>query len=61
MTERIIVRIEPSKRLSEILGFPYFIEKSFPLEVFGELITEADLAEMRMGKEIKKQIKVNDK
>lgn len=60
MERKVILSIEPSKRLSEILGFPYFIDKKFTL---GELldkgiITEADIVNMEDGKQICKSVSI---
>ena len=58
----VVVSIEPSKRLSELCGFPYFIERRFPL---GELldkgiVDEDDIDKMRGGQQIHKRIKVDN-
>lgn len=59
---QVVVCIEPSERLSGLLGFPYFIEKRFPV---GELlrkgvVSEDDIDEMKQGKEICKQIAIKE-
>lgn len=58
--EKIKMRIEPSTRLSTILGYPYFIEKSYTIQELLDngIITEDDIKQMQTGKEIKKQIPV---
>lgn len=58
--QTVVVRIEPSKRLSELCGFPYFVEKRFTVKELLEkgIIDENDLEEMRQGKEISKDIPV---
>ena len=55
----VIMRIEPSKRLSELCGFPYFVERYFTIKELLEqgVITENDIREMERGKEIQKSIK----
>lgn len=61
MSERIVlVCIEPSKRLSEICGFPYFIERRFTVkELLREkIIDESDISEMEQGKEICKKVPI---
>ena len=54
----VIVSIEPSKRLSEICGFPYFIERKFTVKELLEkkIINKKDLEKMEKG-EIHKLIK----
>ncbi len=54
--KKIIVRIEPSKLLSEILGTPYFIERSFTVEELlkNKIITQDDITEMATIGEIQK-------
>ena len=56
----IIMRIEPSKRLSELCGFPHFIERRFSVKELLEngVIDEGDLANMKSGAEICKKIPV---
>ena len=54
----IIMRIEPSKRLSEILGFPYWIERSFPFETLANILTKDDLRRLEAGEEIEKMLPV---
>ena len=56
----VMMRIEPSKRLSGILGFPYFIEESIPLSKLLEdkITTSEDVAFLESGKEICKQIPI---
>ena len=60
MKEVLIVKVEPSKRLSELAGFPLFIERRFPV---GELlkdgvIDEDDFKRLQEGEEIQKSMKV---
>ncbi|KKK75919.1 hypothetical protein LCGC14_2868900 [marine sediment metagenome] len=45
----IIMRIEPSKRLSELCGFPYFVERRFTVEELLEqgVIDENDIEQMK--------------
>jgi hypothetical protein len=59
---KVIVRLEPSRRLSEILGFPYYIERSFAVEELLKkgIIDEADVSRMEAGEEIKKQIPISE-
>lgn len=56
----VIMIVEPSKRLSEILGFPYFIEKSFPVSEMLEkgVITLDELERMKQGEEICKKMNI---
>lgn len=56
------VRLEPSRRLSEIIGFPYYIERSFTVDELLEkgIIDETDISRMKAGEEIKKQIPVEE-
>lgn len=60
MDRTVVVRIEPSKRLSELCGFPYCIEKRVPLkELFDEkMIDKDDIKKMEQGNEIHKSWKV---
>jgi DNA-binding Xre family transcriptional regulator len=57
----VIIRIEPSKRLSEIMGYPYFIERKFTVKELLEkkVITKKDLKRMERG-EIKKKVRVSN-
>jgi excisionase family DNA binding protein len=61
LSSQVIVRLEPSRRLSEILGFPFYIERSFTVNELleGGIIDEADISRMKAGEEIKKQIPVS--
>ncbi len=61
MCETVVIRIEPSKRLSEILGVPYFIERRFTTKELLKqgVISEDDIEQMKQGKEIRKQIEVS--
>ena len=54
LERNVIMRIEPSQRLSELCGFPYFIEKTMPLKWFIEnkYISNADVELMEQGIEI---------
>ena len=55
MKERtVIMTIEPSKRLSELCGFPYYIEKRVPLKdlIKYRRVTSEDIKEMEQGKQI---------
>ena len=56
----VIMSIEPSSRLSELCGFPYFIEKRFTVQELLEkgVIDENDIREMRQGKQICKKVPV---
>jgi len=58
LDQTVILRIEPSRRLSELCGSPYFIEKRFLVKELLEqgVISEGDVKEMRQGKEICKKI-----
>ena len=60
MKQKVIVTIEPSKRLSELCGFPYFIERKFTVKELMEqkIINNSDIAEMRQGRQIHKMIPV---
>ena len=58
--KHIIMWVEPSKRLSALCGFPYFIERRFTV---GELlkqkiITADDIKQMEKGNEIHKRLRV---
>ena len=57
---KVIIRFEPSFRLSELCGFPYFIERKSTVEELKEqgIINDDDIAEMAQGKEICKQIPI---
>lgn len=56
----IIMCIEPSKGLSELCGFPYFVEKRFTAkELLAKgVIVEDDIREMEQGKQICKSLTV---
>lgn len=56
----VIMRIEPSKRLSEILGYPYYIEKRYSTEelIKQGIINTDDIQQMGKGNEICKRIPV---
>jgi hypothetical protein len=56
----IVMRIEPSKRLSELCRYPYFIEKKFKVEKLlkAGIITEGDIDRMKEGAKISAKIKV---
>lgn len=58
--QTVIVSIEPSKRLSELCGFPYFIERRFTTKELLEkrVIDESDVREMRQGKQICKKVAI---
>ena len=61
LAKRIVVMcIEPSKRLSELCGFPYYIEKRFTVKELLEqkVIDENDISEMKKGKQICKTIPI---
>ena len=58
MTERMVVMtIEPSKRLSEIIGFPYFIEKRVPLKDL--CLSGEEIKRMESGEQIFKALPAN--
>ena len=56
----VIVSLEPSKRLSELCGFPYFIQRRFSVRELldNKMIDENDVREMRNGGEICKNWRV---
>ncbi len=60
MKQNIIMRVEPSKRLSELCGFPYFLEYRFTRNELLEkgIINEDDVSEMESGKEICRKIPI---
>ena len=60
MNFNVVVRLEPSRRLSEILGFPYYIERTFTTDELLEkgIINQEDIARMATGEEINKQIPI---
>jgi len=57
----VVVRVEPSKRLSELCGFPYFIEKRFTVKELPEkgIIDQNDISEMEQGKQICKRLPIS--
>ena len=59
--DRILITIEPNKELSRRLGFTYYIGKTASTSDLLKqgLINEGDLAEMRNGKQICKQVKLD--
>jgi len=58
--ETIIMCVEPSKELSELCGFPYYIERRFTVKELLEqkIIDENDLSEMAKGKQISKSFPI---
>ncbi|KKL27927.1 hypothetical protein LCGC14_2380260 [marine sediment metagenome] len=58
--EYLIMSVEPSKRLSELCGSPYLVEKRVAASELLKAghINESDIAEMRTGKQICIQIPV---
>ncbi len=56
----VIIRVEPSKKLSALCGFPYLIEQRFTVEELLEknVINEDDIEQMRQGIGIHKNIRV---
>ena len=60
--QTVVITIEPSKRFSEICGFPYFIERRFSVGELldNKMITEGDIDEMATGKQICRQWKANN-
>ena len=58
MVSMVTVTIEPSFRLSEILGFPYSIDKEFSLQELVDqgVVTDEDIKELESGKTITKSI-----
>ncbi len=56
--QTVIVCLEPSKRLSKLCGFPYFIERRFATnELLKQgVIGKNDISEMRQGKQIRKRV-----
>ncbi len=62
MDRNIIIRLEPSKRLSELCGFPYFIECRVSVgELLGKgMIDDNDVRKMEGGNEICKRWRVDN-
>lgn len=58
--KNVIVALEPSSRLSEILGFPYYIERVFTVDELLKkgIINQEDIARMSTGECIKKQVPI---
>ena len=59
--ERLVtMSIEPSKELSELCRFPYYIEKKFTVEELMKngIINDNDIVRMEKGEQICKQIPV---
>jgi len=56
----VTVTIEPSSRLSEILGFPYYIDKKVSLQELVDqgVVTAEDIKGLEAGKTITKSIPV---
>ena len=50
--KEIIMRIEPSRELSSIMGFPYFIEKKVDFDSVKMHLTPENITDMEAGKEI---------
>ncbi len=57
----VIVCIEPSKELSVLCGFPYFIERRFTIEELLRqgIINKTDIREMKHGRQISKRIPIH--
>ena len=57
-TDNVIVAIEPSNELSEMIGFPYFIEKRFTIKELLDknVIDDIDVSKMKQGVQICKKI-----
>lgn len=57
----VVVAIEPSKRLSELCGFPYFIEKRSTVKELLEkgIIDKNDVKGMEQGKQIRKKVRID--
>ena len=56
----VIISVEPSKEFSQMLGFPYYIEKKVTVgEMFDQgIVTEVDVLEMESGKQIMKSVPI---
>lgn len=56
----VVMMVEPSSRLSEIVGKPYLIEKRVTLRelLANGVITESDIRKMESGKTLKKLIPI---
>ena len=56
----VFIRLEPSKRLSEMIGYPYVIERKYSIKelLAKDIITENDLEKIRNGQEILKRLRV---
>ena len=57
----VAMYIEPSKRLSELCGFPYFIRRRFTIGELLEkgMIDENDISKLARNGEIRKRIPVD--
>jgi len=58
MTKQVIISFEPSKRLSELCGFPYLVESRFTTKELLDkgIIDNSDIAKMKQGESICKNI-----
>ena len=54
----VIIRVEPSKELSRMLGFPHFIEKKVDFDSIKMHLTPQNIKDMEDGKEIYANIPV---
>ena len=56
----ITIRFEPSKRLSALCGFPYYVERSFTVKELLEqkIIDEDDVERMLQGIGIHKSVRI---
>ena len=56
--QTVIMCLEPSKKLSKLCGFPYFIERRFTVDELLKqgVIDKSDIGAMRQGKQILKSV-----
>ena len=60
MARNVVVSVEPSKRLSEILGFPYYITKRHSVQYLLDnmIIKEEDIVTLECGETIQKHLPI---
>jgi hypothetical protein len=58
--QSVVIKVEPSRELSELCGFPHYIEKRFTVKelLAKNIIDQGDIDKMALGIEIQKSISV---
>jgi len=58
LQRNVVVTVEPSKRLSDLCGFPYYVEQVVNLEELYKqgIVTPEDIEKLETGEQLHKQI-----